>query len=93
MKELIIKFKQKFCKHKFKCNDILLTGIEPPPMPIKGAGYQAFMDWEKTKYTGDHYTKRVSCKCHKCNKVFFAHCGLDLNKYGKMEYLYIKPCL
>jgi hypothetical protein len=32
--------------------------------------------------------KRVSWKCHKCNKIFYAHCGLDISqKYGAIKQL------
>lgn len=29
-------------------------------------------------YTSEGHTKRVKWKCHKCEKVFYAHCGLDI---------------
>lgn len=39
------------------------------------------------KTTGINDTdKRVSWKCYKCNKIYYAHCGLDITpKHGYVK--------
>jgi len=75
---LFNRLKEKFCKHEFNLNDLHITGIPEIPVPIKN-DYKDYTAY----YQQDAFTKRVSWKCQKCGKVFYAHCGLDISlKYG-----------
>jgi hypothetical protein len=69
------------CSHEFRIKDIALTNIPLPAEPVNGS----FNDWQEyhtNYYVAEGNTKRVSCACHKCGEIQYAHCGLDLK--GKL---------
>lgn len=71
--------RQKMCRHEFDLSDLRKTGIQGPPRPSAGSGYQDFVDWHHECSHGDCFKKRVVWPCAKCGKVFYAHCGLDIS--------------
>lgn len=79
--------RQRSCSHEFSSSggDIILTGIALPPRPDVKTDFKGHMDW---LYCGvkksEGYKKRIYCECQKCHKGFYAHCGLDLIKYGEL---------
>ena len=80
LKRLLGRFKRK-CKHEFALNDLRLTGIPEPEKPT-GNDYKAWCEYFGKRYDHDSFTKRVAWPCAKCGEVFYAHCGLDIYKYG-----------
>ena len=75
------------CHHRFRYEELALTGIEQPPNPGAGASWSECLRWADQVIGGNHpsQTHRVRWTCCKCGKVFFAHCGLDiLAKHGRM---------
>jgi hypothetical protein len=74
--------KQRFCSHVFDIKDIENTNIPEPEKPNKYAGYTTWADYHTSYYDSDHVTKRIKCKCSKCGKLHYAHCGLELD--GKL---------
>lgn len=70
-------FKTKTCKHEFKLKDLKKTGIPPLEEP-ETKGYDEWIEYYSKVDDHDSVTKRVEWKCHKCEKVFYAHCGLDI---------------
>ena len=81
MKKLISKVLKIFikCRHEFNIKDIKLTHIPFNEMPIKESPYKDFEKYYEDIYTCNAATKRVMCKCNKCNNIYYAHCGLDLD--------------
>ena len=80
-------FKQGYCSHEFSSSggDITLTGIELPPRPDVKTDFKGHMEWlYYDVLESEGYKKRVYCGCRKCGKGFYAHCGLDLAKHGKL---------
>lgn len=76
------KHKQSKCKHTFDMDDLKYTKIQEPNKP-ESKDYNEWSDYYSTMYTHSYHTKRVQWMCSKCNKIFYAHCGLDILKYGK----------
>lgn len=81
---LFRKFRKVVCAHEFKLKDLDTTNIPEPERP---SGFMVsskeLMAWHQSLYTHDSHTKRVRWPCHKCGKVFSAHCGLDISpKHG-----------
>ncbi|SPF56584.1 hypothetical protein SBF1_9290003 [Candidatus Desulfosporosinus infrequens] len=46
---------------------------------------------EFNPYNHPNFKKRVQWKCHKCGEIFFAHCGLDILKLGKIADEVVNP--
>ena len=67
------------CRHEFKISDIKMSRIPPLEKPKPDDGYTKWARWYRRIYNHPSITHRVNCKCHKCGKVEFANCGLDLN--------------
>jgi len=77
-------FKAK-CSHEFISGQgITLTGIKYPDEPHSIHDYFEWVEWYKHVYTCDAHVNRVYGECHKCGKGFYAHCGIELQKYGKL---------
>lgn len=72
------------CQHEFMIKDLKLTGIPDLPPPTTN-DYGLWQKYFEEVYTHESHTKRVSWPCCKCGKVFYAHCGLDIDKYGKLS--------
>lgn len=81
---MITWFKQKFCRHEFRYAGMELTGIPKPPEPDKNAGYQVWLEYLTSLDKSDWHLKRVRWTCCKCDRVFEAHCGLDILRFGKL---------
>jgi len=71
------KIKQYFCNHEFKMEDIHLTKFKPQEKP-KTNSYEDWCNYYSGIYTHISHTHRVRWRCNKCNKKFYAHCGLDI---------------
>ncbi len=69
------------CCHEFSMCNIKFTNIPLIPEPL-GRGYFEWKEYYAKVYKQEGITKRVSCVCNKCGKVFYADCGLHLN--GKL---------
>ncbi len=72
-------WKQSRCSHEFRNADLKLTGIPVPPMPND---YDGAMEWYRNQFQHPSHSERVSWRCHKCDKEFRAHCGLDVLRHG-----------
>lgn len=75
--------KQLFCKHTFALEDLELTNIPPLAVP-KTRGYEEWAEYFTRLYTHKSITKRVKWPCSKCDKIFYAHCGLDIAHNGNI---------
>jgi hypothetical protein len=75
-------FKEK-CRHEFYIEDLELTNIKLPEKPRKDDGYFAWRDYFQLRPIHDSHTKRIKCKCFKCENIKYAHCGLLLK--GKLR--------
>ena len=71
--------RQHFCRHTFRLADLHLTGIKEAEKPAANAPYKEQEAWFINRYTEDAFTKRVSWRCSKCGRIFYAHCGLDIS--------------
>ena len=71
--------RQHFCRHTFRLADLQLTGIKEAEKPASSAPYKEQEAWFINRYTEDAFTKRVSWRCSKCGRIFYAHCGLDIS--------------
>lgn len=80
-------FRNKTCSHVFEAKNIELTHIPELPKP-KTRGYQEWWEYFDKVYDHDSIKKRIKCDCEKCGETFFAHCGLDLMKIGKLLFNY-----
>jgi len=83
MEYLMSWFKKKICKHKFNTNDLQLTNIPKLEKP-KDGDYRDWQKYFKEIYEHESVTKRVEWPCCECGQVFYAHCGLDVLKHGKI---------
>jgi hypothetical protein len=82
-------FKRK-CKHEFSLDDFRLTGIPELEAP-KGNDYFEWCEYFSKRYEHESVTKRVMCPCAICGQVFYAHCGLEVYKYGTPQQRFPKP--
>ena len=77
-------FRQRRCRHEFAIEDLHKTGIpelEKPTSKDYGDWLRYYAEIDKH----DSYTKRVYWPCAKCEKMFYAHCGLDISpRHGPM---------
>jgi len=81
LKRLLGFFGRKLCRHEFDLDDLRLTGIPEPEMPI-GTSYKEMCEYFYNRYEHESVTKRVAWPCCKCGETFYAHCGLDIYKHG-----------
>jgi hypothetical protein len=77
-------FRSVFCSHKFDIKDMEQTGI-PYPQEPDNDDFKAWRQYHEEIYTCDAYLKRIKWPCCKCHKVFYAHCGLDILRHGKIK--------
>lgn len=72
---------QWFCRHEFMLKDLTMTGIPVQEEPKINAGYDAWSQYYQNRTKHPSHTQRVKWPCHKCDKVFYAHCGLDISPH------------
>ncbi len=81
---LKIKYVQSRCSHEFNLEDLCYTNIKPIERPSKNSTYADWENYYSKSYVEDAHTKRVFWFCRKCNKFYYAHCGLDILSHGIM---------
>jgi hypothetical protein len=76
--------RQKLCRHVFRYDDLLLTGIKEQERPAENATYKEWMEWFQNRDKEPAFTKRVSWPCVKCGRTFYGQCGLEIMSHGKL---------
>lgn len=72
------------CSHEFNLDDLGQTGIPIPPAPADNAPYEEHCRHLSSLNTHPSHTHRVRWPCRKCQKVFHAHCGIDIASHGRI---------
>lgn len=72
--------KKVVCRHAFYLKDLKQTGIPKSTTPTSAIDFKAWQEYYRqlNNSKAPHHAKRVKWPCHKCGKVFYAHCGLDI---------------
>lgn len=74
----------KFCRHEFRWDDLKQTGIKEQERPADNASYDEWLQWHINTIKEPAFTHGVSWPCVKCGRTFYAHCGLDILRHGKI---------
>ena len=70
------------CKHLFDYKDMGRTGFVVPETP-KSPFLSDYIKYNEMVVHHISHTHRVFWGCSRCRRVFYAHCGLDILKFGR----------